>query len=297
MPSIEIATDDGYRLTARLFPVAGERRGVALVVPAMAVTQDYYEPFATWLAGQGWEVLTFDLRGIGASRPATLQGFPCDILLWARQDCAAALAQARGRAADQPVVWIGHSLGGQILAMTPGSETLAAAVTVACGVGYWRENAWPLRAYAWLLWYAIAPVATALRGYFPGQALRILGDLPAGVMRQWTRWCRHPEYAVGVEGQAMRDRYRRLTLPLLSLSFTDDEFMSERNVAVLHGFYANASKEMRRIAPADAGRARIGHFGYFRPGSEAALWPSTLAWIERAARRSTSAPSAASSRA
>ncbi len=280
-----IAAADGYRLAAREYAAAGEARGAVLIVPAMAVPQDFYAPFAGWLGQQGWHVVTFDYRGMGDSAPATLRGFEADILTWARQDTAAALAFARSRAAGRPLVWIGHSLGGQILAMTPGNEHIAAAVTVASGVGYWRENAYPLRYYSWLLWFVIVPIATPLCGYFPGRTLRMVGDLPKGVIHQWSRWCRDPEYAIGVEGAAMRERYRRLTLPILSVSLTDDEYMSERNVGVLHGFYENARHAMRRLAPADVGLARVGHFGFFRAGPGEKLWPTTLAWIEGAVHR------------
>lgn len=277
-----VATADRYPLAARLYAAAGAARAVALVVPAMAVPKEYYSPLGDWLAGRGFDVLTFDFRGMGESAPASLRGFETDILTWARQDCAAMLAAARARAAGRPIVWIGHSLGGQVLAMTPGHESLAAAITVASGVGYWRENAYPLRLYSWFLWFFAAPAATALCGYFPGRVLGMVGDLPRGVIEQWSRWCRHPEYAVGVEGEAMRERYRRVSLPLLSLSFTDDEYMSERNVAVLHGFYENARRSMRRFAPRDLGVSRIGHFGFFRPRTGERLWPSMLDWIDEA---------------
>lgn len=277
-----VATADRYPLAARLYAAAGAARAVALVVPAMAVPKEYYSPLGDWLVGRGFDVLTFDFRGMGESAPASLRGFETDILTWARQDCAAMLATARSRAAGRPIVWIGHSLGGQILAMTPGHESLAAAITVASGVGYWRENAYPLRLYSWFLWFCAAPVATALCGYFPGRALGMVGNLPKGVIDQWSSWCRHPEYAVGVEGEPMRERYRRVSLPLLSLSFTDDEYMSERNVAVLHGFYENARRSMRRYAPRDLGVSRIGHFGFFRPRTGERLWPSMLDWIEEA---------------
>lgn len=276
----EIVAGDGYRLAARIHGGNGSR-GAVLVVPAMGVGQSFYAPFAAWLAARGWNTLTFDLRGIGASAPPTLRGFSADVLTWAQLDCAAALEFARGLAFGRPLLWIGHSLGGQILAMTPGNDALSAAVTVACGVGYWKENAYPLRLYSWWLWHVIAPSATALCGYFPGKALGIVGDLPKGVMRQWSRWCRHPEYAVGVEGDLMRERYRRVTLPMLSLSFTDDQYMSERNVAVLHSFYTRAQRDMRRIAPSEAGLARIGHFGFFRADAGARLWPLLLDWVDR----------------
>lgn len=278
----EITAADGTRLATRLYEAGRPARGVALIVAAMAVNQEFYAGLAAWLAAQGWEVVTFDCRGMGESAPPTLRGFAADILTWARQDCRAALAYARERAAGRPLIWIGHSLGGQILAMTPGNEALAAVVTVASGVGYWRENAYPLRRYSWWVWHIIVPVATAFCGYFPGRRLRVVGDLPKGVILQWSRWCRHPEYAVGVEGEPMRELYRKVRLPLLSISFTDDEYMSERNVAVLHGFYVNAHRVLRRIAPADLGFRRIGHFGFFRADVGERIWPSMLKWLDAA---------------
>jgi predicted alpha/beta hydrolase len=245
----------------------------------MAIKQSFYADFASWLTEQGWEVVSFDYRGIGDSAPKSLRGFEADILTWARQDCAAALAFARVRAAGRPLLWIGHSLGGQILAMTPGNESINAAVTVASGSGYWRENAYPLRYYSWWLWHAIVPLATALCGYFPGKRLRMISDLPKGVIEQWSRWCRNPDYAAGAEGEAMRAAYRKPNLPLLAISFTDDEYMSERNIASLHGFYENARRTMRRLAPADVGLRRIGHFGFFRAEIGSRLWPSMLDWV------------------
>jgi predicted alpha/beta hydrolase len=282
MAPSELVTGDGYRLAVNVYEPRGTHRGAAVIVPAMAVEQDFYAPFASWLAERGWSVLTLDLRGIGASSPKSLRGFEADILTWARLDCAAALALARSLAKGLPLIWIGHSLGGQILAMTPGNESVSAALTVASGVGYWRENAYPLRRYSWLLWYLIAPVASTLFGYFPGRRLKIVGDLPRGVMEQWARWCRHPEYAVGVEGESVRASYRHLDLPLLSLSFSDDEYMSERNVSVLHAFYENAECDMRRFSPADFGLARIGHFGFFREATGHTLWPVALDWMNQA---------------
>ncbi len=272
---------DGYRLAASVHEPRAAHRGAVVIVPAMAVDQDFYTPLASWLAGHGWKVLTFDPRGIGTSAPRTLRGFRADILTWARLDCAAALASARSHAYGRPLVWIGHSLGGQLLAMTPGNESVSGAITVASGVGYWRENAYPLRRYSWWLWHVIAPLATTLCGYFPGKRLRMVGDLPRGVMEQWSRWCRHPEYAVGVEGESVRESYRRLDLPLLSLSFTDDDYMSERNVSVLHAFYESAERDMRRYSPADFGLPRIGHLGFFREATGDKLWPIALNWMNR----------------
>lgn len=47
MPVAEIAATDGYRLAARVFEARDPHRGAVLIVPAMAVSQDFYAAFAT----------------------------------------------------------------------------------------------------------------------------------------------------------------------------------------------------------------------------------------------------------
>ena len=67
-------------------------------------------------------------------------------------------------------------------------------------------NALPTKRLVLWLWYVAVPVATALCGYFPGKRLRKVGDLPAGVIAQWRRWCLSPDY-VGSEGREARAAY------------------------------------------------------------------------------------------
>ena len=120
------------------------------------------------------------------------------------------------------------------------------------------------------------PVALPLFGYFPGRTLKKVGDLPRDVMAQWRRWCMNREYAVGVEGEPVRRQFAAVKTPIVSLSFTDDEFMSARNTESLHGFYTNAQRRMKRIAPKDIGARRIGHFGFFRHRFADTLWAKHL---------------------
>ena len=158
---------------------------------------------------------------------------------------------------------------------------LGSRVTVAAGSGYWRDYVPKLRRFSPLLWFLIVPVCLAVAGYFPGRTLRMIGDVPAGVMRQWRSWCLNPDYLFGVLPSGVRAAYASLQLPLLSLSFTDDEFLSQRNIESLHAFYAGAAKEMQRIAPEDIGMPHIGHFGFFRKRYEASLWPRAGEWMDR----------------
>lgn len=263
-------------IVARFFAPAGAARGAVLVVPAMGVTQAYYAPFAQWLAAQGYLAATFDYRGIGQSRHGSLRKVSTDILDWARRDCAAMIDAVAARAPGRPLCWIGHSLGGQILPFVPNRARVSQVITVATGSGYWRENTAALRRTSWWLWFVAAPLSLRLFGYFPGKRLRKVGDLPRGVMAQWRRWCLDPEYAVGVEGEAARALYAAVETPIVSLSFTDDEFMSLRNTESIHAQYANARCILKRLAPKDVGARRIGHFGFFRPAFEQSLWQAHL---------------------
>jgi predicted alpha/beta hydrolase len=271
----EIIASDGQSIVAHFFAPEREARGVVLIVPAMGTAQKYYAAFARWLAGQGFLVVTFDYRGTGQSRSGNLREFKADILDWSRLDCSAMIDAATAAAPGKPLYWIGHSLGGQILPFVPNRDRISKAVTVAAGSGYWRENSAPLRWTAWWLWFVVAPLSVRWFGYFPGKRLRKVGDLPGGVMEQWRRWCLSPEYAVGAEDGA-RARYAAVATPIVSLSFSDDEFMSARNTESLHGFYVNAPKVMKRFAPEQIGVPRIGHFGFFRPSFEQSLWREHL---------------------
>lgn len=267
---------DGHALAARFFSPGDVAKGAVLIVPAMGVSQEYYADFANWLAMRGYAAATFDYRGMGHSRRGSLRGFKADIFDWAKLDCTAAADALTARFPDVPLYWIGHSLGGQIIPFFPHHDRLKKAITVATGSGYWLQNTWTLRTYVWWLWYFVVPVALPLFGYFPGRTLKKVGDLPRDVMAQWRRWCMNREYAVGVEGEPVRRQFAAVKTPIVSLSFTDDEFMSAKNTESLHGFYTNAQRKMKRIAPKDIGARGIGHFGFFRHRFADTLWAKHL---------------------
>jgi predicted alpha/beta hydrolase len=271
----------GASLVLRTFQPAGSPLAVVVVPSAMGVTQNFYSRFAEWLAARGYLAATFDYRGIGQSAPATLRGFEIDIRDWATQDCAAVIDFMKARAPELPLYWVGHSLGGQLIGLIPNRERIDRAITIATGSGYWLENSWQTRRFVWWLWFVVVPLALRLVGYFPGKRLRKVGDLPRGVMAQWRRWCLNREYVVGAEGENVRCAYASVRTPMLSLSFTDDEMMSEQGIRSLHRLYANAPIEYRRIAPGEVGAPRIGHFGFFRSQFEATLWPLVSQWLTR----------------
>lgn len=258
--TLTITADDGRALPATWYEPTGLAPvGMVVIAPAMATPASYYSPFATWLATQGYRTLTFDLRGMESV--AAMKAEDADVLRWFG-DMASALDLALDTADGLPVTWVGHSLGGQAVPFVDHSR-LARIVTVASGTGYWRLNAPAVRWRAPLLWRGIAPVASRIAGYYPGRRLGVLHDLPAGVMRQWGRWCMHEEY-LGVDVPNAAERFASVTTPMTSLSFTDDELMSSASIADLHDRFVNADQIHQRYSPAQLEVERMGHHGLFR---------------------------------
>lgn len=271
----QLPTAGGHRIGAREY-VASAAHSIVIIAGAMGVGQQCYEKFARFLGEQGVTAITFDYHGTGASLHSSLRECDTSITQWAQKDCDAVISHVRSRHPKLPLHWLGHSVGGQLLGLVPQANQLDRVVTVACGSGYWRRNSPPTKRLAWLLWYAVAPLSVRILGYFPGSKLGIVGDLPAGVMRQWRRWCLHPEYVVGAEDASVRAQFAAVQVPITSVSFSDDEMMSRHNVDSLHSFYRGAPVTMMRIAPADVGEQKIGHLGWFRERYRESLWRSVL---------------------
>lgn len=269
----------GASIVLRSFEPDSPDHGSVVIGGAMGVRQDYYRPFAQWLASQGWRVTTFDYRGSGASMPAAgLRGFDADLFDWTH-DYEAAIDHAHAALPGQPLYLLGHSLGAQLPGLLNNQHKVSGLLSVAAGSGYWRENAPQLRRMILYFWWVLVPLATRLCGYFPGRKLKKVGDLPAGVIMQWRKWCLHPRYSVGAEGEAVRLRYANVTFPVMALSVTDDELMTLRGTHSLINLYENARRDIQRVAPADVGVRRIGHFGPFRSEQEGKLWPRLAGWL------------------
>src|SRR5262249_26659367 len=117
------AAADGYSLAATLRRPAGAPKGFVLVASATATPRQYYGRFANYPAARVFSVMTFDYRGIGGSRPASLRGFECKMRDWAALDISAAVDFAAREGG--PLLYVGHSYGGQALGLLPNNQKVA----------------------------------------------------------------------------------------------------------------------------------------------------------------------------
>jgi predicted alpha/beta hydrolase len=270
-----IAARDGYALSAVLHE-SGIRKDpavAALLCSGGGIPARVYRRFAAWLAARGVPALRFDYRGIGASRPATLRGFGATLEDWAERDCAAAIDWLRGRYPDAALAGVAHSIGALVLTGAPNASRIGRFLLVGAHTGYCGDYHALWRVPMTLMWHVLMPVFARAVGYFPGRALRMGEDLPSGFALQWAGR-RRPE----IEAEGM-ERLKSLEGRALALTFTDDGFATPRGTRRLLAHLPRLESEQRVIRPHEAGLARIGHFGFFRPPAERSLWPGAAEWL------------------
>jgi predicted alpha/beta hydrolase len=278
---VELTAPDGFVLGATLFGAAPDAqiRRAAVLCPGGGVPSRVYRRFAAWLAAGGMPVLTFDYRGIGRSRPANSRGCDASFEDWSDQDCAAAIAWLRKSYPQAELAGLAHSIGGLILAGAPGAAQIERFLLIGAHTAYHRDYHARWRLPMTVMWHGVMPALCGIFGYFPGAALRIGEDLPATFAMQWARR-RTPDFAAGnprlaaciARGGELRGR-------ALALTFTDDGFATAHGTRRVLQHLKGISAEHRVIAPRDAGMKKIGHFGFFRPSAEQALWKPAGDWL------------------
>lgn len=98
--AFDVRAADGRALAARVYEGSHAPRANVIVHSATAVPQTYYGPFAQALVADGPRVVTYDYRGVGASRPATLDGFEATMTEWATLDARAILSAVCARLSE-----------------------------------------------------------------------------------------------------------------------------------------------------------------------------------------------------
>jgi predicted alpha/beta hydrolase len=285
---ITFPATDGYLLAATLYLPRGIKRHAVLINSAAAVQRKLYRGFASYLARRGCAVLSYDYRGTGDSRqksltaydrPRSLVGFQASMSDWAALDATAAVAWMRERYKILPLGYVGHSFGGQALGLLPNNTEVSRALLIAAQAGTWRLMAAPERYRVYAMLNGVGVPLTHLMGYTPGWSGLGL-DLPKGVFLQWVRWVRSKRYMFHDPGLKALDNFPRYKGALRALCISDDPWATRPAIELLCSGFTSTEPEVLTIAPADAGVAKIGHFGFFKSEHRDTLWRGAAEWIE-----------------
>ncbi|MGV6875572.1 alpha/beta hydrolase family protein [Pseudochelatococcus sp. B33] len=279
--AIEIPCSDGVRLGGHLWPSrGGALNGSVVINPATGVLARYYHRYAHFLTARGFDVLTYDYRGIGASAPADLRRCGYRWRDWGKRDFDAAARLMHERRPHDPLIVVGHSIGGFLPGLAESAPLIDRMLTVGAQYAWWGDYARAKRLGLFLKWHVAMPAATALFGYFPGRKLGWLEDLPAGVANEWSfRGPRFERTHPREERAGAVARMAAVTAPILAIAMSDDELGTVPAVRRTLDYYTGASRTAVLLKPSDYGRERIGHFGLFHDSHASGFWIDTLLWL------------------
>jgi len=290
---VRFAAADGMPLGGFVWrhPAAAGPRAVVIISPATSVRCRYYARFAQYLFAASFDVLTFDYRGIGESRPSALRGFKADWADWGEKDLEAALAFAAASCRGQEQMVVGHSIGGFAIGLAPAAPAISRILTVGAQFAYWRDYGAAERRLMLLKWHLLMPLVTQALGYFPAKRLGWMEDTPAGVVRDWSRMgprfedtLRRGVVEAGArQADLLARRFAEVRAPMLAIGLDDDPHGTVSALDRLLDYYTASARTHLRIAPADIGEASIGHFAFFHDRFKQRLWPLALAWLRTGA--------------
>lgn len=278
----QIRCADGFVLHATLYTPAQPARAAVLLNPATGVTERMYVPFASYLAEQGFAVLTYNYRGVqlGDSAKQVSAGFST----WADQDVEAVTQWAAAQHPGLPLLAVGHSFGGHAIGLCESSRLLSGAVLITSQAGclrFIRPLAERLRVTALLK--LIGPFCARVLGYVPGRKLGIGEDLPAQVMLEWCRWTSLRNYFFDDPRMNAVARFQRPCMPVLSIGFSDDPWAPAEAIDLMSGHLGACQVERRQYGPEHSNGQAIGHLGFFRDRHAETLWPQVGGWLQQQA--------------
>lgn len=267
-----LRTRDGRLIAFNLnTPDSGNSGRVLVIAPEVGLEQAFYQPLANWCTVRGISVITFDYRSQGQSAQLNHPQLQDTLRLWANQDLDVVLCHARRSFPEAELILLAHGLSGQIAGMAASIENIDYLVLVGSALHAQRLWPWKSRALAALFGLFVPAERVWASRFLPD-----VNKLPAHVAKELYTWSSYPH---GLFDIFSDNNYRRLNVPLLTMSFTDDPHCPLRAVEKLLRHYCPSGVKRMRIRPADMGQKSIGHNGFFEPRNEN-LWTCMLSWLQ-----------------
>ena len=166
---INITCADGEHISGHIYQPSIDIKGAVIIAPATGIKQGFYAQFASFLAEQGYGVITYDNRGIGASLTGKISKSIATLQCWGEQDQTAALEQLMINFPDTRYHLVGHSAGGQLIGLMANSNKLSSVFNFACSSGRLKNMPVPhkLKAHFFMNFYI--PLSNIIFGHTKSQ--------------------------------------------------------------------------------------------------------------------------------
>jgi predicted alpha/beta hydrolase len=276
---ITVVAADGRKLSARWLQGENAFEHSVLFIPAFAAPQAYLQCFAAYLAQNGWGVMTFDYRGIGASKDDRLDS-SVTVDDWVNLDIPAVVHEIKFRTKTQFLAVIAHSVGGQLFGQSPVRQEIDGALFISAqrGIPKLFKGMARLRIqYA----YTVFPILIRIFGKLPISKWTLPQDCPNQALLQWMRWGRTGIFT-DINDVNVEQRFADYKGSLTTITIADDqEYASAASVESLEHLYLGANIVQKMISPNEYGLDKIGHFGFFHRRAPQALWSQVEIWLKQ----------------
>lgn len=286
--TLDVRTADGWSLRADVREAGQTPVGIAVLAHAlMSRRTEFDRPtgagLASFLAERGWRVVAFDFRGHGDSRPAPRVGSGVTYDDLVTRDLPTICAFARSLAARrQPLVVVGHSLGGHTALAAQGTGAIEVQAIVGFGASPWLPQLEPSRA-RWLVKRAALGAASAVArrvGRFPARALRLgSDDVARGCLEDLQRFARTGAWTSADGRVDYLVSLARVRIPVLQVVSEGDRFECSPECGERLAARCGGPHEVVRIARGDDGGRPPGHMGLVVSSRVRSAWERVEAWM------------------
>lgn len=265
--AVTITCKDGYTLQGLFYPKQKQAHELPIIIaPATGILQRFYQPFAEWLAAQGYDVLSFDFRGIGESLYGKVSESQATIVDWGTYDIPAAIDSLLNLTKADKVYLIGHSAGGQLLGLAYNHHKVEKVIAVAGSSGHVKGLSGKTRFLGSLMFDVIFPISSLIKGYGATKFIGMGENLPKGVAKQWAEFCNAGGYVSSAIGKSVHTHYHQdIRTPITAIHATDDEIATLTNVKDLLRTFPHTQTNIITLKPKEYGHQQIGHMLMFRP--------------------------------
>lgn len=271
----KIRTKDGRALTVTIFPAEEPNGKNMIIAPAVEVVQKDYEKFAVYFQEMGYNVTTFDYRGVGESAPLDLKDYDACLQQWSVQDTDAVIRFVKSNYPQQELIFVGHGIGGELIGLAQASQYINKLVLVSSSLSCKKNWSWKGKIKVTLL-KAAARLSVKIMGYFPGRRFGMRRDLPKGVVHELTNWCDNPN---GLFDVFPENNYRKLQVPLFAFSFGNDWMTSEKSVRTLLGYFSSACITWYHMQPQELGLDAKKMYCFFETRLQSSTWTMLKQWL------------------
>ncbi|WP_440873699.1 alpha/beta hydrolase family protein [Thalassotalea sp. PLHSN55] len=279
--SITITCSDGQTLSANEYQPSGTLKGAILIGPATGIKKEFYANFASYLAENGYGVITFDNRGIGGSLNGNIHHSKITLQCWGEKDMPAVFEQLKFSFPNAKYHLVGHSAGGQLIGLMHNAHELSSIFNYACSSGQLKNMKTKDKLKAHFFMNVFIPVSNALFGYTKSQWVGMGEPLPKNVAKQWRHWCNNQGYVQTAFGKTVfQHYYDELSLPSYWVNADDDFIANNKNVADMLSVFPKFEAQTLTLNLADYHLKEIGHMKFFSKKAKI-LWPLALNWLEK----------------